>query len=162
MKKLVKDLMIFLLVLLLLLTLFSLVELKRSSDYAYRYKNFSPPVCPNTKWVCLEKDLYFFSNENGSVSGAGTIAGAEIAFGVHFLIPSDGGGFIVYTSFIGPSGPGDAVELWGSAYFEEDKCVLKYKAKDDYEAFWGEEEGAVTLTFLREDLPDPADPSGDA
>lgn len=160
MRKLVKELLLFLLILFLLLTLYSCVALKLGSEYAHHYNNFSPPVCPNTRWVCQEKELYFISDKDGVVTGAGNIAGTDITFDVFFPLPSEGGGFNVYTAFIGPAGPGKATVLWGSASFEEDKCVLKYKARNDYNFFWGEEKGTVTLTFLRENLPEPADFSG--
>ena len=49
----------------------------------------------------------------------------------------------------------------GALSFDGQRCILQFEAGQS--VLFGEDTGGtVTLTFLREDLPAPADPSGNA
>ena len=160
-KKVLISLLIILLVLFLLFVVLVISIVESRNEVGRNYINNAPSFCPNTKWVCQEEDIYFTTDARGLVYGVSNINGEhwfQIIFGLepseHFYVydiwPDENGVFRVTYDAIG-----------GNVTYEEGRCTLDYDASQDKTGLFGEAEGRVTRTFLREDLPDPFDPARD-
>ena len=116
----------------------------------------------NSKWTCIGRDVWFLSDGDGALSGESLVNGEAVPFRLCF--DQQQGDFLA--EFIQPDENGEpavCAQITGAVWYDRERCVLQYNAAQDENGLWGPETGGtVTLTFLREDLPDPADPSGDA
>lgn len=114
----------------------------------------------SVRWRCAERDIFFFQPENESCRGESREDGAAYSFNLFFCNNAE----CFLAEFLPPDEDGEAAVsslIIGGVWYDGERCVLQYYSTQDGDALWGREpEGTVTLTFLREDLPKPADFSG--
>ena len=161
MKHFLKAVLIFfaLLVVSLVLLYINLYNHAREREaFLSNYFQYSPEVCPNTKWICAERDIYFYSDADGMTLGVVNTGAEPKYFDITFRI----------NTHDGLRGYADISEIKGLAYdagtrlfmisagveYYEDRCVIYYV--EDRDQFWGPcEEGEVVLTFWKEELGEP-------
>ena len=148
--KVLKIIGIVLLVLIAILSILVAHELDESGKRIAIYKAYSPPYCPNTKWVCQGEDIFFVSDSEGRTIGQVGTPEDDSPFTIGFSSRSEH--FAVYRPLEGP-GNYEYFIFNGDASYSEGVCTLTYQGEDDEEHFWGDKTGQVTLTFVREELP---------
>ena len=159
MKHFLKAVLIFfaLLVVSLVLLYINLYNHAREREaFLSNYFQYSPEVCPNTKWICAERDIYFFSDEDGKALGVINIGAEPRYFKITFRTEVNDGlcGFAAISKIkelaYGTKNLGVMISA-GVEYYE-DRCVISYV--EDRDQFWGPCE-EVVLTFWKEELGEP-------
>ena len=129
--------------------------LEHDARQAARVKVFSPENNPNTKWTCLEKDLYFISDKNGQTLGVGFLGGQQFLFEASFSYLYRGTAETMTLNKIDSAQEYTNRSYYGFLSKTEDSFQWHYYPAVNSDGLFGETEDDVILTFIREDLPAP-------
>ena len=150
-KSIVKAIVALFIVLLVLIVAYVCIVYHNLGIYSEHYRSFCPSSLINTKWVCQEENIYFITYDEGEVSsGMIETKGCLKPFDIYFPLRLDGFGIASIRTDTGEQ----VSEFGGKVEYSEGICILTYNAEDDKNNFWGEKTGQVTLTFLKEELPE--------
>ena len=116
-------------------------------------RNFAPDKCPNTLWVCQEKDICLVVDQNAEVRGWSEVSNETSFFLVNIDRCGTGTSVFVFDwvnrKVLSYSG------ISFSAVFDEEKCIIEYTGETDREMIWGDENGNIVLTFVKQELSSP-------
>ena len=130
--------------------------IQEKANYLEKYRTISPESCPNTKWICVEKNIYFFSDENGLTLGVANVGSNSVYFDIHFspdqFGPNASNVEVAEISSLSYSAGIAMHRFYGHADFYDDRCVIFCQTSGDEASFWGLEDENATLTFIKEDI----------